>query len=118
MKPLVDVGSIVQKIPRGNFNPSGSLSGQIQYRGLFGPRMNVCLDGIAVESGGPNWMDPPLHYLPVALLKSIQTKRGIFSVVTGSGIGGHVQAEYKTSQFLDSNTMQAHQDITLAGTCC
>lgn len=113
--PLTDAGALMKQIPGGNFNPNGALSGQTQYRGLFGPRMNVRLDGMYVESGGPNWMDPPLHYLPATLLKSIEVQRGIASVSSGSGIGGYVQAKSKASNFEDSDSMQSHGDFTLGG---
>jgi iron complex outermembrane receptor protein len=115
VKPLTDAGAIMKQVPGGNFNTSGALSGQTSYRGFFGPRMNVRLDGMYVESGGPNWMDPPLHYMPATLLESVEVQRGIASVSSGSGIGGYVQAKAKSSKFVDSDEMQSHGDFTLGG---
>lgn len=98
-----DTARFMALVPGGNLNDNGPVSGLIQYRGMFGPRMNVRLDGMYVNSAGPNWMDPPLHHIPVALLDSFEVTRGIASVSYGSGIGGHVLANYKTSHFNKGN---------------
>ncbi len=83
----------------------------MQYRGLFGPRLNVTLDGAYVNSGGPNWMDPPLHYLPATLMAQIEVTPGVASVSEGAGIGGRVAASYKTSQFADGSDFKFSGDL-------
>jgi iron complex outermembrane recepter protein len=42
--------------------------------------MNALIDDTRIESGGPNWMDPPLHYMPNTLVESFEIERGIDSV--------------------------------------
>lgn len=87
-----DVTSMLQVVPGAAVNSNGPLSLQAQYRGMFGPRVNVTVDGLSVLTGGPNWMDPPLHYLPAGLVGSVTVHRGITSVTDGSAIGGAVEA--------------------------
>ena len=89
-----DAARLLALLPGASLNDNGALSGQIQYRGMTGPRMDVRVDGMRIPAGGPNWMDPPMHYAPIALLESVTLKRGIASVTSG-GIGGHAQARWK-----------------------
>ncbi len=110
-----DSSAMFKAVPGGTFNYNGGFSAQPQYRGMFGPRVNVLIDGTYLESGGPNWMDPPLHYLPASLVDSIEVTRGIASVSTGSGIGGYANAKSKTSSFSDSDTMIHHGDFSVGG---
>ena len=109
---LADAAKAFAATPGGNVNENGPLSSQLQYRGLFGPRLNVTLDGMRINSGGPNWMDPPLHYLPTPLLDSLSATPGIGSVSAGSGIGGNIQARYKSSQFTDNSEFTSLGSIT------
>lgn len=103
-----DAAQLLIRAPGANFNFNGKLTGQAQYRGMFGPRINVRLNGISMEPGGPNWMDPPLHYMPPALMESITVTRGIAPVSSGMGIGGYVEAKSKTSRFTDSEQFEFH----------
>ncbi len=111
----VGASELLRNVPGGNFNFNGAISGQTQYRGLFGTRMNVRVDGAYINSGGPNWMDPPLHYLPKTLVESIEVERGIPSVSSGSSIGGYVQAKTKSSKFTDSANFESQGDIEIGG---
>ncbi|MDZ7685419.1 MAG: TonB-dependent receptor plug domain-containing protein [Gammaproteobacteria bacterium] len=81
---------LTREPPGANINRNGPLSGQAQYRGLFGPRMTVTVNGMRVTPGGPNWMDAPLHYLPAGLTDSVTMTRGIAPVSAGFGIGGAI----------------------------
>ncbi len=111
-----DSSAMFQQVPGGSLNYNGGVSGQPQYRGMHGPRINVQIDGSYIESGGPNWMDPPLHYLPASLVESIEVTRGIAPVSTGSGIGGYANAKSKTSHYTNSDIMTPHGEVSLAGT--
>ena len=113
--PNQDSSTLFERVPGANANYNGGLSSQPQYRGMFGPRMNVLIDGAYVESGGPNWMDPPLHYLPPALVDYVEVNRGIAPVSTGSGIGGYANAVSKSSKFQNSDEMIHHGDFSLGG---
>lgn len=99
-----DAATLLKRVPGANVNRNGPLSGITQYRGMFGTRMNVSVDGTYIGSGGPNWMDPPLHYAPAVLLDSLKLQRGIPSVSVGNEtIGGYVAAQSKTGEFTDSD---------------
>ena len=105
-----DTAEAVKEAAGGSTADNGPLSSQVQYRGLFGPRMNVTIDGASVTPGGPNWMDPPLHYLPQGQLESIELERGIAPVSAGSGgLGGRVRATSHGSEFTD------HQAVRFGG---
>jgi iron complex outermembrane recepter protein len=108
---ISDTSELMSKVPGGSFNNNGPVSGQTQYRGMFGTRMNVRVDGMYINSGGPNWMDPPLHYVPSTLLDSMEVSRGIASVSSGTGIGGYVKANTKSSKFTNSNEYEFHGDV-------
>lgn len=62
-----DTANLIERVPGGAVSDNGPISGQVNYRGMFGPRMNVRIDGMYVNPGGPNWMDPPLHYTRVEM---------------------------------------------------
>ena len=47
----------------GDVNANGRISGIAQYRGMYGDRVAVTIDGIGVIGGGPNAMDTPLSYV-------------------------------------------------------
>ena len=108
--PTPSPASLMKRVPGGNVNANGALSGQTQLRGMFGPRMNVRVDGAYIPTGGPNWMDPPLHYVPLPLLDSLEVIRGIAPVSTGMGIGGYVDARTKSSRFTDTRRFQLQTD--------
>jgi len=63
-----DAAALAARLPGAALIDNGALSGQVQYRGLFGPRVAVAINGQRFASGGPNLMDPPLHYAPAPLL--------------------------------------------------
>jgi iron complex outermembrane receptor protein len=112
--PVPDSMEILTRMPGANVNRNGPLSGQAQYRGLFGPRMTVTVDGMRVTPGGPNWMDAPLHYMPAGLTAQVTMTRGIAPVGAGPGIGGLIQAESKKSQFAPDDDLQFTGDTTVS----
>ncbi|MCB1641345.1 MAG: TonB-dependent receptor plug domain-containing protein, partial [Xanthomonadales bacterium] len=87
---LVDAAALAARAPGAALIDNGAISGQVQYRGVFGPRVNVRIDGQGFESGGPNLMDPPLHYAPMGLIERLEIDRGIAPVSAGPGLGGGV----------------------------
>jgi iron complex outermembrane receptor protein len=112
--PVPDAMEILKRMPGANVNRNGPLSGQAQYRGLFGPRMTVTVDGMRVTPAGPNWMDAPLHYMPAGLADRVTMTRGIAPVSAGPGIGGLIQAESKRSQFAPDSEYQVTGDAVLS----
>ncbi len=107
-----DPAQQMRRAPGGAVSDNGPVSAQTQYRGMFGPRMNVQIDGMGLTQGGPNWMDPPLHYLPQTQLESLEVERGIASVSSGGqSIGGTVRARSKWIPFGTSAAFQPHTDV-------
>ncbi len=95
----VDAARLMAQVPGGAANSNGPLTGQIQYRGMFGPRINVRVDGLLIHGGGPNWMAPPLHHIPAGLMQELVVERGIASISSGGGIGGAVTAYWKKPEY-------------------
>ena len=75
-----DTAQMLRKMPGANINKNGELTGIAQYRGMWGDRINVAVDGAQISGAGPNAMDAPLSYAPVALLESLTINRGIAPV--------------------------------------
>jgi iron complex outermembrane recepter protein len=98
-----DTAELLKKMPGANVNRNGELTGVAQYRGMHGDRVNVMINGAHVSSGGPNAMDAPLHYAPVAVLESLTIRRGITPVSAGQEtLGGHIEAVTYSGEFGDS----------------
>jgi iron complex outermembrane receptor protein len=95
----VDAAKLMSQVPGGGANNNGPLTGQIQYRGMFGPRINVRVDGMLIHGGGPNWMAPPLHHIPAGLMDRLVIEQGIASIATGGGIGGAATAYWKKPSY-------------------
>ncbi len=107
-----DMADLITYVPGAAVTTNGPLAGQVQYRGLGGPRVKVQLDGMYLSSGGPNLMDPPLHYMPEPILSNLSVVRGIAPVSAGSSIGGTVKAKAKSSDFGDGDTMEIQADLS------
>lgn len=106
-----DVAMLLRRVPGGNLNSNGALSGQAQYRGLSSLRLSVAIDGQQMVVGGPNFMDPPLHYVPKPLLEGIEVVRGVAPVSSGNGLGGAVRATTKSSDFGDGDRFEPQVDV-------
>lgn len=91
---------------------NGALSGQVQMRGLFGERILLRINGQRFGSGGPNAMDPVMHYAPAALIDRVEIARGISPVRDGPGLGGGVNAVLKAVKFGDSGRLAPQLDMT------
>ncbi len=110
-----DAAKLLRLIPGGDVVSNGPLTGQVQYRGMFGDRVGVQVDGMRINPGGPNWMDAPLHYAPRPLLDRLEVDLGIASVSRGAEtIGGSVRAELKSSEFTDDDAWRPSGDLEAA----
>lgn len=106
-----DTADVLRRVPGGNVNSNGPLTGIAQYRGMYGDRLNVLIDGINIAPGGPNAMDPPLSYMPRDLLKDIVVVRGIAPVSSGNEtIGGTIIANSREGHFTIGKKFQLHGD--------
>jgi len=95
-----DSAELMNHVPGGAVSWNGPLTGEVQLRGMAGDRVGVRVGDMTINSGGPNRMDPPLHYAPRPLLESLRVTRGIASVSEGSeSVGGAVRAQLKRSRF-------------------
>ncbi|MCB1670787.1 MAG: TonB-dependent receptor [Gammaproteobacteria bacterium] len=95
-----DTAQLLRKMPGANINKNGELTGIAQYRGMYGDRIRVSVNGAQISGAGPNAMDSPLHYAPVAILESLTINRGIASVSSGQEtIGGYVQAQTYSGEY-------------------
>ncbi len=95
-----DTAQMLRKMPGANINKNGELTGIAQYRGMFGDRISVAVDGAQISGAGPNAMDAPLSYAPVALLESLTINRGIAPVSSAQEtIGGYIQAKTYQGDF-------------------
>ncbi|MFZ8199535.1 TonB-dependent receptor [Alteromonas portus] len=91
-----DFGDQLAQLPGVSVSRNGPVTGLIQYRGLFGDRVDVSIDGVDIEGAGPNSMDSPLsHVLPEPGLTAT-LYRGIVPVSAGvQTLGGklHINAD-------------------------
>lgn len=98
-----DSTALLKKMAGAGVVKNGPLTGFAQYRGMFGQRINTVVDGVIHTSGGPNWMDAPMHYAPASQISNIQIYRGAAPVSSGQEtIGGSVIIETQKGQFADS----------------
>jgi len=99
-----DAAQLLREAPGANIASNGPITGIPQYRGLFGPRIAVSLDGGLLAPAGPNWMDPPISYAVTAQLEALQIYRGIAPVsVAQEAIGGAIDARTRRMDFASSS---------------
>jgi iron complex outermembrane receptor protein len=111
-----DSATMLRRLPGANVNSNGPLTGIQQYRGMYGPRVDVNIDGIHIAPGGPNLMDAPLSYAPAAMLKSLTIYRGIAPVsVAQESIGGAMVAKTARGEFGDDASFGANGALTVGG---
>ena len=78
-----DFGDQIEKLTGVSITRNGPVTGLIQYRGLYGDRVGITIDGVDIAGAGPNAMDSPLsHVLPEPGLQAV-LYRGIVPVSAG-----------------------------------
>lgn len=110
-----DAASLVARIAGAGLINNGSLSGQVQYRGAFGSRVSTKINNQSFHSGGPNLMDPPMHYAPPTLIDSITVHRGASAVEFGPSLIGGVNTNLKDLDFTTGSTLKPQYDLTAIG---
>ena len=111
-----DTAALLRRAPGANVNRNGPLTGIAQYRGMYGDRVNVQVNGIHINTGGPNGMDPPLSYIPRDQLDSLEVIRGISPVSKGQEtIGGTVIANTRRSDFSTTDGITPSIDVRGGG---
>ena len=106
-----DSGAIAARMPGAAAIGNGALSGQLSYRGLFGERVLGRVNGQRFATGGPNAMDPPLHYAPSILVDRIEVARGVAPVSQGPSLAGAVNAELVEVPFASGSSPEVHGRI-------
>ena len=105
-----DTAAIAARIPGGALVGNGALSGQLSYRGLTGERVLGRINGQRFATGGPNAMDPPLHYAPSVLVDRVLVARGVAPVSQGPSLAGATDAQLVQARFAQGSSLepQAH----------
>ena len=107
-----DVAQLLKEAPGASVNSNGPITGIPQYRGMYGSRIAISIDGTQLAPSGPNWMDPPLSYARSGQLESLEIYRGIAPVaVAQESIGGAVVAHSMRGEFSDSRELQVTGNI-------
>ncbi len=106
-----DAAAIAARVAGGDIFGNGALSGQLSYRGLAGERVLGRVNGQRFATGGPNAMDPPLHYAPSILVERIDVARGVAPVAEGPSLGGAINAELVQAQFTDSASLSPQMRV-------
>ncbi len=107
-----DGAAFIARQPGAALVANGALSGQVQMRGLFGERILLRINGQRFATGGPNAMDPAMHYAPMMLIDRIEIARGISPVRDGPGLGGGVNTILKHARFGDGSSLSPQIDLT------
>ncbi len=110
-----DLTYLTARTPGGARIANGELSGQMQYRGLFGERLNLRVDGQRFASGGPNLMDPVFHYAPAPLVAAVVIDRGVSPVSEGPGLAGGADAVFKRIDYSEGGDVTFGYDLTIGG---
>lgn len=104
---LKDTASLLKRVPGANVNRNGPLTGIASYRGMFGNRINISIDGANMKEVGPNSMDPPLSHIPAPLTGQLTVHRGIAPVSSGiESFGGSMHAESKKGRFAEGDGIE------------
>ncbi|MCP5385414.1 MAG: TonB-dependent receptor [Novosphingobium sp.] len=107
-----DAAAFIARQPGMALIDNGAISGQVQYHGLFGERILLRVDGQHFTGGGPNAMDPPMHYAPLVLLDRVEIARGVSPVRDGPGLGGGIDARLKAVHFGTGAGLAPQLDLT------
>jgi iron complex outermembrane receptor protein len=107
-----DGAAFIARQPGAALVDNGTLSGQVQMRGLFGERIALRINGQQFATGGPNAMDPAMHYAPMALIDRVEIARGISPVRDGPGLGGGVNTVLKKVRFGEGQGLSPQVDVS------
>lgn len=107
-----DGAAFVARQPGAAIIANGALSGQVQMRGLFGERILLRINGQHFATGGPNAMDPAMHYAPMMLIDRVEIARGISPVRDGPGLGGGINTILKHARFGTDSSLSPQIDIS------
>jgi len=108
-----DMRAQLQTLPGLHVNGNGSVSGVLQYRGLFGDRLRVNIDGSEIAGAGPNAMDSPLSHVIGSLYQNVTLHQGIAPVSVGAEtIGGALEIDEYAFDINSSGTWNTQGGFT------
>lgn len=89
-----DYRDSLRRLPGMSINGNGPVTGIPQYRGMFGDRLAISIDGAPIDGAGPNAMDSPLSHVVSKPATKLTFYRGIAPVTAGvETLGGAVKIE-------------------------
>jgi iron complex outermembrane receptor protein len=107
-----DLRSQLSQLPGVSVNGNGLLSGIIQYRGLFGDRLKVKIDGVEIAGAGPNAMDSPLSHA-LGNRQDLVLYQGIAPVSVGyETLAGAIVIKDASPTFSDTNEWQTASSLS------
>lgn len=111
---LKDTASLLKRVPGANVNRNGPLTGIATYRGMYGNRINISVDGTNMKEVGPNSMDPPLSHIPAPLTGSLTVHRGIAPVSSGiESFGGSIHVKSKKGGFAEGDGIETSGNASM-----
>lgn len=103
---LNDTADLLTRVPGADISRLGPLSGNAQYRGMSGSRVNVSVDGFVPKDVGPDGMTPPLSNISAHHAQDVTVYRGISPVSSGmETIGGSIKAKSKKGDFATGDSI-------------
>ena len=110
-----DLSDWLTSIPGANVNKNGPIVGIAQYRGLYGDRVAIKVDGQPIVGAGPNAMDTPLSYAANITSDSLTLYRGIAPVSVGiETLGGAIDVTTRQAEFSDNGSWQTTGSVSSA----
>lgn len=105
-----DAASWLEAVPAAGVNRNGGVTGIAQYRGLYGDRVSVKMNGHHLPGAGPNAMDTPLSYAVPIMIESMTAYRGITPVYAGMDtLGGAIDVQLRQAELAEG------KDLMLSG---
>lgn len=101
-----DAASWLDAVAGAGVNRNGGITGIAQYRGLYGDRVSVKMNGHHLIGAGPNAMDTPLSYAVPIMIEAMTAYRGIAPVYAGMDtLGGAIDVNMKQAELTTSEPL-------------
>ncbi|WP_206486272.1 TonB-dependent receptor [Thalassotalea sp. G2M2-11] len=107
-----DLANWLVSVPGANINANGPVTGVAQYRGLYGDRLAISLDGHPVIGAGPNAMDTPLSYSTPLIVDSMTVYRGVAPVSAGvDTLAGSIEVNMRKAEVSHQSRLNTFGDL-------
>lgn len=92
---------------------AGGFSSLPSIRGLEAQRVTIVVDGVPIDFGCPNQMNPPLSYTDPQTIQAISVITGVAPVsLGGDSIGGAVSVETREPRFAPTGEMLRSGEVS------